>query len=85
MYCRPRTMSNRLGQPLLIPENDKSVEWQVWLRHGLDLIAGRAQLQPPQVVVTGAETAGAGEILKNPIVWIGLAGVTIALIGLYRR
>lgn len=78
-------MSNRLGQPLLIPENEKNSEWQTWLRHGLNLITGQAQLQTPQVVVTGAEAASAGEILKNPIVWIGLAGLTIALVGLYRK
>lgn len=85
MYYLSRKISNRLGQPLLIPEDDKSAEWRVWLRHGLNLITGQAQLQPPQVVITDAEVASAGEIMKNPIVWIGLAGVTIALIGLYRK
>lgn len=85
MYYLPSTGSARLGQPLLIPESKESSEWQAWLRHGLNLITGQAQLQTPQVVFTGAEASGAGEILKNPIVWIGLAGLTIALVGLYRK
>lgn len=66
---------------LLVSEvEETSPSWLPYVRTGVDIISGKAKVRTPEIVVEPAQQATAVDYLKNPLVWIGLTGLTIALL-----
>jgi len=48
-----------------------------WLQTGYDIMTGQAELEEPKVEFATPTTTS--DWLKNPLLWIGVAGIVIAL------
>lgn len=76
MYCR----TNALGQvePIMEPtQPTPPPEWVQYARAGYDILTGKATIEEPKIEVVAPKTT-AQDWLKNPLLWIGAAGLVLA-------